>query len=190
MTGGETTKNVEIKKFKHATFTLPTLEQSSTVNYIAGSTPLWYYTVKMGRRLEYRQFVSIREHKIQEHHAEPEVASRANNRHPRECRRSPVMEPRTDVSIPMATGVTPRTSPETKAGTKEAQCSRRRPAVIRRRDNFDQLLEANILHNVLRIWAWIQRFIRNFQISNTSQKTRPLDSRQRWKATWTADQTS
>ena len=37
---------------------------------------------------------------------------------PRKCQRSPLIEPKTNVSIQVATGVSPRTSPETKAGTK------------------------------------------------------------------------
>ena len=77
-------------------------------------------------------------------HYVPTTDSPGLGKSPRECQRSPVMEPRTNVSIQVATGVSPRTSPETKAGTKVMRS-------IQRRDDFDQLLQANILHSVLRI---------------------------------------
>ena len=49
-------------------------------------------------------------------------------------------------------------------------------AAIQVRDAFDQLLDAHTLHKVLRIGAWIQRFIRNCQIPSASRKTGLLDT--------------
>ena len=93
----------------------------------------------MDKGLEYRQFVSNREHKIQEYHAEPEVALRANNRQPRTWEVTEGV-----LKITSYGAKDQRVYPSGHSGTKVMRS-------IQRRDDFDQLLQANILHSVLRI---------------------------------------
>ena len=71
--------------------------------------------------------------------------------------------------------ITPTPSREAKSEFKTSQSIITTAIPVQAQDNFDKLLEAHALRKVLRIGAWIQRFIRNCRTLSENRMTGLLE---------------
>ena len=152
----------------------------STVHCWLDSTVALYWIKGRG---EYRQFVSNRVHKIQQH-ADIEWHHVPTTENPADLgsRGGTVTDHQLWKQGPSwlsfsqwPPDITPTPSREAKSEFKTSQSIITTAIPVQAQDNFDKLLEAHALRKVLRIGAWIQRFIRNCRTLSENRMTGLLE---------------